>query len=392
MDKSLKFLASILCYNQVISCGELIMRRIDLKLIILVLIFGYLASYPQVTKHGDEVIRVDTQLVDVPVAVYSPAGIPVGGLKLSNFTVYEDGKKQDISDFSTTAEPFEVALLLDTSGSTRADLQLIQNSALSFVTSLRPGDRVGLIGFKSDQRDGQTIAVSQLLSGLTDDRTRLKTAIQNVRMSFGTPYYDSMLAAAESMFREQPQEQFRGRRALVALTDGVDSTSIAEFEEIKEALQKKGIICFFIKVDTREFFEEGLLGDCQSATRFSAAQIRRYYRSIKAAKTTEKATTFCGLGDFERLAVSKQLYEIADAEMNELAKASGGKVFPVADLSQARSAFKSVADEIGTKYTLSYEPTNDKRDGTFRKIRIDLVGLPKGSTVRAREGYTAPSN
>ena len=346
----------------------------------------------QVTRSDDDVIRVDTQLVDVPVAANSSAGIPLGGLKASNFVVYEDGKKQEIADFSTTSAPFEVALLLDTSGSTRADLQLIQNSALAFVSSLRAGDRVGLVGFRSDQRDGQTIAVSQVMNGLTDDRVRLKTAIQTVRMSFGTPYYDSMLAAAESLFRDQPQDQYRRRRALVALTDGVDSTSLVEFAEIKEALQKKGIICFFIKVDTREFFEEGLLGDCQSATRFSTAQIRRYYRSIKAGKNTEKATTFCGLGDFERLAISKQLYEIADAEMNELAKASGGRVFPVADLSEARSAFKSVADEIGTKYTLGYYPSNDKRDGTFRKIKVEAKGLPAGTVVRFREGYTAPSN
>ena len=84
---------------------------------------------------------------------------------------------------------------------------------------------------------------------------------------------------------------------------------------------------------------------------------------------------FCGLGDFERLAISKKLYEIADMEMNDLAKSSGGSVFPVADLSEARSAFKSVADEIGTKYTLGYYSSNDKRDGkldkfTFRDSKI----------------------
>ena len=362
--------------------------------LIVVVLFASTAAFAQDKPSGDkdEVIRVDTQLVDVPVAVSSSAGLPLGGLKASNFIVYEDGKKQEIVDFSTTSAPFEVALMLDTSGSTRADLQLIQNSALSFISSLRTGDRVGLVGFKSDQRDGQTIAVSQILNGLTDDRVRLKAAIQSVRMSFGTPYYDSMLAAAESLFRDQPQDQFRGRRALVALTDGVDSTSIAEFAEIKEELQKKGIICFFIKVDTREFFEEGLLGDCQSATRFSTAQIRRYYKSIKAGKNAEKATSFCGLGDFERLAVSKRLYEIADVEMNELAKASGGRVFPVADLTEARSAFKSVADEIGTKYTIGYYPSNDKRDGTYRKIKVELKGLPLSTQLRAREGYTAPLN
>lgn len=368
------------------------MRKMVLTAMAAVTVFVTSVSYAQVTKPGDEIIRVDTQLVDVPVAVNSGSGTSLVGLKASNFLVYEDGKKQDVVDFSTTSAPFEVALVLDTSGSTRGDLQLIQNAALSFISSLRTGDRVGLVGFRSDQRDGQTVAVSQVMNALTDDRVRLRAAIQNVRMSFGTPYYDSMLAAAERLFRDEPQEQFRGRRALVALTDGVDSTSVAEFAEIKEELQKRGIICFFIKVDTRDFFEEGLLGDCQSATRFSIAQIRRYYRSIQAGKNAEKATTFCGLGDFERLAVSKRLYEIADAQMNELAKASGGRVFPVADLSEARAAFKSVADEIGTKYTLGYYPSNDKRDGTYRKIKVETKGLPAGTIVRFREGYTAPEN
>ena len=73
-------------------------------------------------------------------------------------------------------------------------------------------------------------------------------------------------------------------------------------------------------------------------------------------------------------------------------RASGGRVFPVADLTEARSAFKSVADEIGTKYTIGYYPSNDKRDGTYRKIKVELKGLPLSTQLRAREGYTAPLN
>ena len=98
------------------------------------------------------------------------------------------------------------------------------------------------------------------------------------------------------------------------------------------------------------------------------------------------------MGDFERLAVSKKLYEIANVEMDQLAKTSGGKVFEVSDLGEARSAFKNVADEIGTKYSLGYYSSNDKRDGTYRKIKVELKGVPPGATVRAREGYTAPTN
>jgi VWFA-related protein len=153
-----------------------------------------------------------------------------------------------------------------------------------------------------------------------------------------------------------------------------------------------GIVSYFIQVDTREFFEENLLGDCQSAMRFSAAQIRRYYRTFYPKSKVEKISGFCQLGDFERLDISRRLYELADMEMQLMAKTSGGKVFPVADLSEARTAFSRVAQEIGTKYSLGYYPSNEKRDGSFRKIKVELKGVPAGVTIRAREGYSAPIN
>ncbi len=339
----------------------------------------------------DEVIRVDTQLVDVPVSVTRADGKPLRELKKANFVVFEDGKPQTIESFAASAAPFEIALVLDTSGSTRADLQLIKRAATDFVGSLGADDRVSVSSFNSDQRDGQTVAYSEVLTSLTDNRHTMSSAIEAAGSSFGTPYYDSLIEVAEQIFREPPSEQFRGRRALVALTDGVDSTSLAEFDEVREKLAKVGVICFFIKVDTRDFFESGLLGDCRSATHFSVAQIRRYYRGMSKASRTGMTTDFCQLGDFERLAVSKRLYELADAEMNDLAKMSGGQVFSVGDLSEARNAFKSVSDAIGTQYTIGYSPTNEKRDGTYRRIKVELKGVPAGSKVRFREGYTAPA-
>jgi len=343
-------------------------------------------------NESDEVLRVDTQLVDVPVEITDKSGKPILNLKQSNFVVYEDGKRQSLADFSATNAPFEVALLLDTSGSARSELPLIQRAAENFINSLRPGDRVSIVSFKSDRSSGKATAVSEVLTDLTDDRIKLKNILKEVKVSNGTPYYDGLLQVVERVFSNPPEEKFRGRRALVALTDGVDSTSLSGFEEARELFSQAGIVSYFIQVDTREFFEENLLGDCQSAMRFSAAQIRRYYRTFYPKSKIEKISGFCGLGDFERLDISRRLYELADMEMNALAKTSGGKVFPVADLSEARTAFSKVALEIGTKYSLGYYPSNEKRDGTYRKIKVELKGVPAGVTVRAREGYTAPTN
>ena len=71
---------------------------------------------------------------------------------------------------------------------------------------------------------------------------------------------------------------------------------------------------------------------------------------------------------------------------------AGGRVFPAADLREARTAFANVAREIGTKYSLGYYSSNEKRDGSYRKIKVELKGVPVGSQLRFREGYAAPKN
>lgn len=343
-------------------------------------------------KAEDEEIKIDTELVDVPISVTDKTGKPILNLKKTNFAVFEDGKPQELTDFAATSSPFEVALLLDTSGSTLAELPLIQRAAKNFIASLRPGDRVSIIAFRAQREAGKPNSISEMVIPLTNDRAELDAALEKVQTSFGTPYYDGLIQVAERVFRDPPGEQFRGRRALVALTDGVDSTSISDFDEAKELLETAGVAAYFIKIDTKEFFEENLLGDCSTSKRFSQSQLRRYYRRFPSGSKLEKVTNFCSLGDFERLAISKKLYELADAEMDSMAKSSSGRVFPIADLSEARAAFKRVAEEIGTKYSLGYYSSNEKRDGTFRKIRVELKGMPPGAIVRAREGYTASKN
>lgn len=365
----------------------------SLKKILVSLIFllSFAASLAAQDKE-EEILRIDTQLVEVPVVVTDKAGKPLTSLKKSDFEIYEDGKRQEVAEFGATSAPFEVALLLDTSGSTRSDLGLIKRAAENFINSLRPGDRVSIIAFKTVRDGSKARAESEILINLTDDRQKLKDALEKVDTSNGTPYYDAVLKIVDKVFKEKPKAEYRGRRALVALTDGLDSVSDSDFEEVREELEDSGLITFFVKVNTQEFFEENLLGDCEFAMRFSVAQIRRYYKRFYRHADIEKVYDFCKLGDFERLDISRKLYQLADSEMNQLAKVSGGKVFPVADFSEARNAFKQVAGEIGTNYSLGYYSTNEKRDGSFRKIEVRVKGVPAGAVIRAREGYTAPKN
>jgi Ca-activated chloride channel homolog len=328
----------------------------------------------------------------VPISVTDKAGKALLKLGKHNFAVFEDGKQQTIEEFSAATAPFEVALLLDTSGSTRADLDLIRRAAGDFIASLRPGDRVSIVSFRTVVKNNRSVSVPEVVTRLTDDRAELRAALGRVSTGNGTPYYDALLEITESVFHDEPNDAFRGRRALVALTDGVDSASDNPFTEARAKVTGLGISSYFINIDTRESFENDLLGDCANTIRFSQAQINRYYAGFGRNSKLEKTSDFCRLGDFERLAISKALYELAETEMSELSRVSGGRVFPASDLTEARAAFKSVAEEIGTKYSLGYYSTNEKRDGKFRSIKVELKGLPAGSNVRAREGYTAPSN
>jgi hypothetical protein len=176
----------------------------------------------------------------------------------------------------------------------------------------------------------------------------------------------------------------------VALTDGVDSVSSTRFAEVGDSLLASGMSLYFVTVDTSAYFEKGLLGDCKTSIRFSPSQIQRYYSRFEPDVPPEKRKDFCLLDDFERVKVSRGLYSMAAEEMSLLASVSGGSVTPVKDLAAARQAFTKVAAEIGTRYSLGYYSTNERRDGAYRRIRVELRGVPEGASVRAREGYQAP--
>ena len=337
------------------------------------------------------IVRVETQLVSVPAVVTDRNGRPLAGLKLENFAVMEDGKAQTLTNFATTETPFEIALLLDTSGSTRDDLGLIRDAANAFIAALRPGDRVAIVAFKNRQDDGIPVATVDLRSSLTDDRGNLRVAIESLGTSNGTPFYDSLAEISKQVFREAPRDEVRGRRAIVALTDGVDSSSNIGFEDARATLARTGVAAYFIQLSTEDYVEDRLLKDCEDDGRLtlSSKQLERFRRLFVPNAQKEDYQDFCRLGQFERMDISRRLYNLARTEMNELARGTGGRNFSAATLRDARAAFAQVANEIGTQYSLGYYPSNKTRDGQFRKISVEIRGV-KDAQVRAREGYYAP--
>src|SRR5258705_4186672 len=341
-----------------------------------------------------DVVRVETQLVSVPAVVTNKTGRPLTGLRAENFPLFENGQQQKITNFAPTEAPFEIALLLDTSGSTRVDVGLIREAANAFIDALRPGDRVAILAFNT-ARQGQSVAAKvEVLSQLTGDRKLLRAAIENLGSSNGTPCYDALARVADEIFHEPPREDLRGRRAIVALTDGVDSTSETDFQTARAKLSRAGVASYFIQVNTEDFVEDRLLKDCQDDGRLtlSAKQLERYRRVYFPGARPDDFSDFCQMGQFEKMQISRDIYNLARREMNEIAKASGGRNFLAARLQDEWAAFGLVAIEIGTQYSLGYYPTDKTRDGKYRTIRVEVQGAAEKALVRAREGYVAPKS
>src|SRR5437867_6530519 len=348
------------------------------------------SSPAEEVSEGD-VVRIETQLVTVPAVVTDRNGHPLTALRAENFVVFEDGKAERLTNFATTEAPFEIALLLDTSGSTREELGLIRDAANAFISALRSGDRVAVVAFNNAPGNGAPLATVEVLAPVTDDRKLLRRAIENLGTSNGTPFYDALARVADQLFRDPPRPEIRGRRAVVALTDGVDSTSDSGYEEARAKLLRAGLASYFIQVSTEDYVEDRLLKDCQDDGRLtlSAKQLERFRQLFMPTAQKEDYQDFCRLGQFERMDISRQLYNLARREMGELAHSTGGKNFSAASLGEARAAFAEVANEIGTQYSLGYYPSNKTRDGRFRQIKVELRGV-KDANVRAREGYYAP--
>lgn len=349
-------------------------------------------EYPGEEISENDVVRVDTQLITVPVVVRDQHGQPITGLKASDFQLYEDSHPQYLATFATSDAPFEVALLLDTSGSTRAGIALIRSAAYTFIESLRPGDRVAVLSFNTIEERQERIAKVAVQSYLTSDRETLRGAVQNIGASSGTPYYDALECVAKEIFREPPIPERRGRRALVALTDGVDSTSLSNFASVRAHFLQAGTLTYFVQIDTEDYVGKGLLRDCQDdgALRLSSTQLELYRRTFDPRADRAYYADFCLMNPFKRLEISGSLYQLARKEMAQLARDTGGRIFEATDLHAARTAFAAVAADIGRQYSLGYYSTNKARDGRFRQIRVEVRRLA-GAQVSARQGYQ-PTN
>ncbi len=305
-------------------------------------------------------IRVDTDLVLIDVAVKGRDGSSITGLKRDDFAVFEDGVKQQVALFTTTDVPLHIVLMLDTSGSTRNDITLMRRAARRFLEEIRPQDKVSIIGFH------QTI---QLLAGFTANRDTLEHALGKLEAGSGTALYDALIITIQDLLR-----RVEGRKALVILSDGVDSFGTYTYNQVVPLVEKSQASLYFLELETEAFTVERLLLNCEDDRHFklSRKQMRKYAEKYETGSPWWNTADYCELPTDRRRKLATRLYELAHAELGELADRTGGRVYPVNDNRELSGIFSQIAAELRTLYSIGYYSSNDKRDGRWRELRVDV--------------------
>lgn len=321
-------------------------------------------------------IRVDTDLILLDVSVKGSDGRTIAGLRKEDFEILEDGVKQQVALFSTTDVPLNLVLILDTSGSTEKDVSLMRRAAKRFLEEIRPKDRVALVAFS------QSV---QLLSNFTADRNRLDHALGEMEPGNGTALYDTLVVTLNDLLR-----RVEGRKAIVVLTDGVDSFGQSTFGQVVPLVDKSRATLYFLELDSEKETLARLLLDCENDKHFklSRKQMRKYGEHYEKTNPWWRDADYCALSADQRRLLTDKLYELAHDELKELADRSGGHVYPVGGNNELSGIFSQIAAELRTLYSIGYYSTNDKRDGKWRALQVAVVG--KNITAMTKPGYRAP--
>jgi Ca-activated chloride channel homolog len=321
-----------------------------------------------------EVVRVNASLVTVPVSVLDRDGRFIGGLRKEDFRIFEDGSEQQVAYFAPVEQPFTVALVIDTSGSTQFRIEDMQDAAIAFLNQLKPNDRVIVISFDDKIR---------VLSEATNDRAALRDAIRRTHNGDGTRLYD----AVDQVINQQ-LAHIQGRKAIVLFTDGVDTAShrstyqstLAEAEELDAMI-------YPIQYDT---YMDGMgggggwPGGGGGAPPSSGSGIGNVIGIILGGgrypgRGGSGGTIGGGAG------TSRGDYERAGAYLRALADATGGRHYGAETMGNINEAFTSIAEELRQQYQLGYYPSRKSQASERRQIKV-RVKRPN-LVVRARDSY-----
>jgi Ca-activated chloride channel family protein len=299
---------------------------------------------PPKQDEGSDTIKLRADEVLLNVTVIDPYGRQAIDLTKEEFIVAEDSARQDISSFQISAVPVNVVLMLDASGSVAGDIQSLRDAALGFVRELGAEDRISIIDFHTSVE-----LIQEWTSKVEDVRHaiswRFKPGVVKLkggRSTYGsTSLYDALFLAASDQL-----SKVEGRKAIILLTDGLDTSSKVTYEQSLASVIRSGAVVYVV-----------------SKARALIQAVGRNYAPV---------------------------IERAEMIMTDLCNRTGGQIFSPLKADDIKDSYARVAREIKNQYIITYTPKNEKRDGMLREVRVYLTRA--GYSARTRESYYAPKN
>jgi VWFA-related protein len=306
----------------------------------------------------DYSIRVDVPLVNVDVLVTTKDGQFIPGLKKDNFRVLEDGVQQPVSNFNISEAPITAVLLVEFASTNYYFMVDALNASYAFAHSLKKNDWVAVISYDMKPH---------ILADFTQDKQAVYGALNQLRMpGFAeTNLFDALYDTLDRV------DQIEGRKYVVMVTTGVDTFSKLNLDQIMKKIKSTHDVTIFpvsVGFAVREYCE----------------------------------THRCGYTHGVGIPVGQMDYLQGDNEMHTFARLTGGRAYFPRFQAELPEIFRDISGDIRNQYNLAYHPTNPKLDGTYRKLKVEVVapdGGPlkvkdqKGKDVKyqviAREGYTA---
>jgi Ca-activated chloride channel homolog len=300
----------------------------------------------------DDVVAIETTEVLLPVTVRDAEGQLVTNLTRKDFHVFEDGIEQPLSDLSLRQVPVDVVLMVDASSSVAENLDDFRRAAGGFAQHLAVGDRLSLIQF--DDR-------VQLLQDWTKSQVQFLRSLRRIAPGMFTRFNDAIVLGASEQF-----ERGNARRAIIVLTDGIDSGRGATFDAaLRAALQAQVTVYVVSNTEIERAKKQteigSLLDSSPSNVRFNQIRLDDLRLGLAALDASEK-------------------------NLEQLTAATGGRLYKPRSFEDLTNTYAEVANELRHQYALYYSPLNRKRDGRFRAVRVELKGSYRVST---RIGYYA---
>jgi Ca-activated chloride channel homolog len=277
----------------------------------------------------NERIRVDVNLVLVPVTVTDPMDRLVTGLEKQDFSVYEDNALQTIKSFSAEDMPVSIGVIFDLSGSMTDKINRARNSIIQFLHTANPQDEFFVIGFNDRP---------ELVEDFTSNVDNIEARLMTLHPDHRTALLDAIYFGLNKM-----KEAKNDRKALLVVSDGGDNRS-----------------------------------------RYTEGELRSMVR--------ESDVQIYSIGIFDQYAATPE-EQMGPLLLHDISEETGGQLFRVDDISDMGDIATKISAELRNEYVIGYKTGDAKRDGKWRKLKVKLVpppGLPQLS-VHARTGYYAPS-